>query len=216
VREARNAPRPPLRRRSSCGRAGRAAVALLVVAACRSRPAETRIIVVTATPAPSVAAIVVAEPTPEPTEPEQSVVFEVPTPPTEPSPPTRIPAASQAASAPSCLEQLAILIPRVEPLIEDFKAEREIGGSTPRLSLAPQITRLRDLYHKARDLRYWPDEGCGYRLREKVLTAEQYDIDMFSDFIDERAIYPRPDLWRAVDKELAELRSLIIATGTRP
>lgn len=199
---------PATRRR----RPGLLAVLALLVA-CRTRPVEPRIVVVTATPAPIAVATIepTAEPTASPAPPQEAAAFEVPTEIAPTAPPTEAAAANQARS-PSCLEQMAELLPAAEPLIEDFKDEREVARSTPRLSLAPQIARLRDLNRKAKELR-WPDSTCGYRLQEKVLAAEENDIDVFTDFLGEREIYPRRDLWPAVIKELAEMQSLVVATG---
>jgi hypothetical protein len=55
-----------------------AAVGLVVAAACRSRPPETRIVVVTATPAPIAVAPVAPVEEPTPTQPMQSAEFAFP------------------------------------------------------------------------------------------------------------------------------------------
>lgn len=187
-------------------------VGLLLVGACRARPAETRIVVVTATPAPVTARLdPTPEPSPSPALTEETAAFVVPVAPQPPPELSPGPPAEQKGPL-SCVDQMAEVLPAAEPLIEDFRSEREIARSTPRLSLASQITRLRDLYRRTRELP-WPDRSCAYRLEEKVLAAEENDLDVFTDFMGQRSIYPTRGLWPAVNKELAEMQSLVIATG---
>ncbi len=131
--------------------------------------------------------------------------------------PTTPPAARALVPAVECPDQAAAILPKLEQPISDFKREAELAVLTPRISLAPGISKLDEIYQRTAAIGGWPEEGCDYRLREKVLLAEEFDIARLKAFLGQEggtAALARKseELWNDVEHLLKELRRLVAAT----
>jgi hypothetical protein len=103
-------------------------------------------------------------------------------------------------------------LPKVEPLIQEFKDERDAAFATSRISLGPMIARMRDVFKKTNVLEEWPEPVFGYALREKLRAAEEYEIETIVEFQEQRLIRRGPEPWQDANRQLARLKDIVAAT----
>jgi len=128
------------------------------------------------------------------------------------------PVTATSESLPACPDQAATLLPRVEALVSQFKDELTIARQTPRISLAPGISRLRTIWRQTIQLAEWPEVACQFRLRETLDVAESHDIQRLETFMASSrrsASRKAAELWADADRNLKDLRELVEATRTR-
>ena len=122
-----------------------------------------------------------------------------------------------AMDRPDCPDQAAALLARVDPLVSDFKEEAVVADRTPRISLAPEISRLRAIHRETVRLAEWPEESCGLSLRDKLDQAERYLIQRLEAFMADGRKDPDEtrrlhELWNDAERQLKALRELVEAT----
>jgi len=124
-------------------------------------------------------------------------------------------AAAGASDIPDCPDQAAALLPRAERLISEFSDESIVAMRTPRVSLAAGISRLRAIWRETLGLPQWPEDRCGFRLRERLDAAESYDIQRLERFMatsQRTGSLTAEELWADVNRALRALRELVEAT----
>lgn len=68
----------------------------------------------------------------------------------------------------------------IEPKLEEWDDAVEVAGSTSRIALAPQITRLQDIKREVEDMDIpW----CGVFAHMELIKAMEYRIDAFLAFM---------------------------------
>ena len=126
-----------------------------------------------------------------------------------------IPSPILAESRRECPDQAATLLAKVEPLISEFREERRTATETPRMSLAAQIAKLKTIRRKTRELDEWPESSCNFRLRDRLDSAEDWDIERLERFLaggNDPGTAKARELWGDVDRQLRDLRDLVAAT----
>lgn len=122
---------------------------------------------------------------------------------------------SVVAEGKPCPDQAAALLTKVDPLIIDFQEERRTAISTPRMSLASEIAKLRAIRRSTLELSEWPEESCGIRLREKLAAAEDFDVKRLERFMsgaNDPSAKESKELWSDSQFQLKALRELVAAT----
>lgn len=132
-------------------------------------------------------------------------------------------AATQASAAPpatptpsrGCPDQVAALLPKLEPLVEEFREELRTARGTSRISLGPQISRLEDVQRRTRRLTEWPESLCGYAVRDKLDAVESYDVNCLKGFLENRKPCEKATeeaLWSEAFRQLHALKDLVART----
>jgi hypothetical protein len=108
-----------------------------------------------------------------------------------------------------------MLLPAAERLVSRFREEAATAFVTPRLALAPAISRLRTLRRETLELPLWPEDHCGLPLRDRLDAAEMFDIGRLEAFLAEAkrgGARRSAELWADADRQLKALRELVEAT----
>lgn len=133
----------------------------------------------------------------------------------QPQRPTGAPTSSPTSSPEierhewGCPEHAATLLPKIEPLIEDFKDERELALGTPWADISSRISKLDEIRKKNRALGPSPPSACEFRLLEKLDEAESFDIECLKNFLDDHSSCDFGQsryLWVNVEQQLRGLR----------
>ncbi len=133
----------------------------------------------------------------------------------EPKPAPVAPPVSRASTGRACPDQAAVLLPKLEPLIFEFKREKEIAVEAPRISLVTEVSKLNEIRRRTSLLSEWPETFCGYRLEERVLFAEAFDVEWLKDFMggsNEGRARESQEAWNDVERDLKAIRAMIRAT----
>ena len=120
-----------------------------------------------------------------------------------------------APSVPDCPDQAAALLPTADRLIVRFREEAATAFVTPRLALAPSISRLREIRRETIELPLWPEERCGLPFRERLDAAESFDIDRLEAFLASGrrdGAGRAAEFWADADRQFRALRELVEAT----
>lgn len=133
----------------------------------------------------------------------------------EPLPAPTAPPVSRTSTGRACPDQAVVLLPKLEPLILEFKREKEIAIETPRISLVTEVSKLDEIRRRTSLLSEWPETFCGYRLEERVLFAEAFDVEWLKDFMggsNEGRARESQEAWDVVERNMRDIRAMIQAT----